>query len=70
MAIAARYWINTTGAVEESAIECFRHTERIRQPAGETQTFEPRPRPATWVVAVNVKPVGRLERSFVFLVVY
>jgi hypothetical protein len=42
-------------------------TDQTKDPAGETQTFEPRPRPATCVVAVNVKPVGMLESNLVFL---
>lgn len=41
--------------------------DMMRQPSGASQTFEPRPRPATWVVAARVKPVGSLERSFGFL---
>lgn len=59
--------MKTTGAVLLSNIACFMQTENTRDPAGDTQTLEPRPRPATWVVAVNVKPVGRFESSFVFL---
>lgn len=66
MAMAARYWINTTGAVERE-IGCVRQRERISEPAGETQMFDPRPRPASWVVAVNVKPAGRRVRRLVFL---
>lgn len=42
-------------------------TENMRDPGGAIQTFEPRPRPATWVVAVRVKPVGSLETSLGFL---
>lgn len=30
--------------------------EKMSDPAGETHTLEPRPRPATWIVAVAVKP--------------
>ncbi len=59
--------MNTTGAVLLSSIGCFMVVDQIRQPGGETQTFEPRPRPATWVVAVMVKPGGKVERSFGFL---
>ncbi len=59
--------MKTTGAVVLSCIACFMHTENTNDPAGDTQTFEPRPRPANWVVAVNVKPVGRFESSFAFL---
>jgi hypothetical protein len=50
-----------------STIACFKHTENTKDPAGETQTLEPRPRPATWVVAVAVKPAGRFESNFAFL---
>ena len=67
IAIAARYWMNTTGAALPNSKGCFMHTEKTREPAGETQTLDPRPRPATWVVAVNVKPGGSLDRSLVFL---
>lgn len=41
--------------------------EKMRDPAGDTHTLEPRPRPATWVVAVAVKPWGSRRRSWVFL---
>lgn len=67
MAIAARYWMKTTGAVVLRSMEWGIQTENTRDPAGETQTLEPRPRPATWVVAVSVKPSGRLVKSFIFL---
>lgn len=30
--------------------------EKMSDPAGDTHTFDPRPRPATWIVAVAVKP--------------
>ena len=66
-AIAARYWMKTTGAVLLRSMACFMHTERFNDPAGDTHTLEPRPRAASWVVAVNVKPVGRFESSFAFL---
>lgn len=56
-----------TGAELLSDMGCFIVMEKIKDPAGETQTLEPRPRPATWVVAVTVKPSGTLERSFGFL---
>lgn len=46
---------------------CFMQTDQTKDPAGETQTFDPRPRPATCVVAVSVKPVGRLESNLIFL---
>lgn len=41
--------------------------ENIREPAGETQTLVPRPRPATWTLAEAVKPLGRRRSSWVFL---
>lgn len=59
--------MNTTGAVLLSSIGCFMHTDKINDPAGDTQTFEPLPRPATCVVAVQVKPFGSLDSNFVFL---
>jgi hypothetical protein len=65
--MAARYWTNTTGAVLESERGWLRHVDKIRDPAGDTQTLDPRPRPATWTVAVAVKPFGSRERSLVFL---
>jgi hypothetical protein len=65
--MAARYCINTTGEVLLRSIACFMHTEKTKDPAGDTHTLEPRPLPATWVVAVNVKPVGRFVSNFVFL---
>lgn len=43
------------------------HVEKISDPAGETQTLDPRPRPATCTVAVAVNPFGRRERSLGFL---
>ena len=67
MAIAARYWMKTTGAVLLSSIGCFMVVEKIRQPGGDTHTFEPLPRPAIWVVAVQVNPGGILESNFAFL---
>lgn len=39
----------------------------ISDPAGDTQTFEPRPRPATCVVAVKHVPAGRWELTLRFL---
>ena len=41
--------------------------EKMRDPAGDTHTLEPRPRPATWIVAVAVKPWGSRRSSWVFL---
>lgn len=41
--------------------------DMMRDPGGATQTLAPRPRPATWVVAANVKPVGRVDRRLWFL---
>ena len=46
---------------------CRMQVENIREPAGDTQTFDPRPRPATWTVAVAVKPEGRRRSIWVFL---
>jgi len=48
-------------------MSCRTTRENIREPAGETHTFVPRPRPATWTVAEAVKPVGRRRRICVFL---
>lgn len=56
MAMAARYWTKTTGAVAIFSIGCRTTVLNIKEPAGETQTLEPRPRPATWTVAVKVRP--------------
>lgn len=42
--------------------------EKINMPGGAIQTFEPRPRPATWVVAETVNPLGSFGMSFGFLV--
>jgi hypothetical protein len=59
--------MKTTGATFESAMECLMQVEKIKEPAGDIQTLDPRPRPATCTVAVAVKPLGRCERSLVFL---
>jgi hypothetical protein len=59
--------MKTTGAVLLSTIACFMHIDHNNDPAGETQTLDPRPRPAIWVVAVNVNPFGTRVRSFEFL---
>ena len=67
MAKPIRYCMNTTGAVSAWAKETRRTVLNISEPGGETQTFEPRPRPATWVVAVAVKPLGRLLSRVGFL---
>jgi hypothetical protein len=40
---------------------------KIREPGGASHTFEPRPRPATCVVAVAVNPWGTALRSLGFL---
>lgn len=69
MARAVRYWTNTTGACWVSFMGCFITVLNIREPGGETQTLEPRPRPAIWVVAVAVKPVSRCFRRKGFLCV-
>ncbi len=42
-------------------------TEKRREPGGATQTLVPRPRPASCVEAVNVKPDGNLAISLGFL---
>ena len=65
---AAMYWRNTTGAWVSSETGWRTMVEKIRQPAGDTQTLSPRPRPATWIVAVAVKPVGRRRSIWVFLI--
>lgn len=41
--------------------------EKMSDPAGDTHTLLPRPRPATWMVAVAVKPWGSRRSSWVFL---
>lgn len=65
--MADRYWMNTTGADCIFSTGCFTTVEKISEPAGEIQTLDPRPRPATWTVAVAVNPCGSSRRSFVFL---
>lgn len=62
------YWRKTTGARVSSETEWRTIVENIRQPAGDTQTLSPRPRPATWTVAVAVKPAGRRRNIWVFLI--
>lgn len=62
------YWRKTTGAWFSSETGWRTMVEKIRQPAGDTQTLSPRPRPATWTVAVAVKPVGRRRSIWVFLI--
>lgn len=59
--------MNTTGDECEIAIGCQITVLNMSEPGGETQTFEPRPRPDIWVDAVAVKPVGRVRRSALFL---
>lgn len=66
-AIAAKYWTNTIGDDWILFIGWRTTVENIRAPAGDTQTFEPRPLPATWVVAVAVNPLGKLRSSLGFL---
>lgn len=41
--------------------------EKISDPAGDTHTLDPRPRPATWIVALAVKPWGSRRSIWVFL---
>ena len=43
--------------------------ENTSAPIGDTQTLDPRPRPATWSVATAVKPLGRRCRSSKFLII-
>lgn len=38
--------------------------EKSKEPGGATQTFVPRPRPASCVDAVKVNPVGKGDMSF------
>jgi hypothetical protein len=65
--MAAKYWMNTTGAVFILSIGWRIMVDNMRAPAGETHMLDPRPRPATWTVAVAVKPVGNLRSNCVFL---
>lgn len=65
--MAARYWRKMTGALVMMETGCLTTMENIRDPGGETQTFDPRPRPATWMAATAVRPLGSLESSFGFL---
>lgn len=59
--------MNTTGADWILSIGCRTTVEKISAPAGEIQTLEPRPRPATWTVAVAVNPFGKRWSNFMFL---
>lgn len=54
--MAARYCRKVTGAVGISFVGWRITVENIKDPAGETQTFVPRPRPAICTVAVAVNP--------------
>ncbi len=67
IANAAIYCRKTTGAWVVKDIGWRTRVENMSDPAGETHTLEPRPRPATWMVAVAVKPAGRRRRISVFL---
>lgn len=67
IANAARYCRKTTGAWEVKETGWRTTVENMSDPAGETHTLEPRPRPATWTVAVAVKPAGRRRSISVFL---
>src|SRR4051812_48603322 len=67
VATAARYCMKTTGRIAEMLAGGVMTVDIMSAPCGDTQTLEPRPRPATWVVAVKVKPVGSVARSFGFL---
>lgn len=59
--------MKTIGAVLLSSMGCLIVVENRSEPGGDTHTFEPRPRPATCVVAVHVKPGGILESNLMFL---
>lgn len=65
---AAMYWRKPTGAWVSRETGWRTMVEKMRQPAGDTQTLLPRPRPATWTVVVAVKPVGRRRSNWVFLI--
>lgn len=62
------YWRKPTGACFSRETGWRTIVEKMRQPAGDIQTLLPRPRPATWTVAVAVKPVGRRRSNWVFLI--
>src|SRR6478609_11989746 len=59
--------MKTTGRVMARWAGWSMTVEKSREPGGASQTLLPLPRPATCVVAVNVKPVGTLERILGFL---
>lgn len=59
--------MKTTGARVEAESGWERQVENIREPGGDTHTFEPRPRPDVWIVAVAVKPGGSFSRRVGFL---
>jgi hypothetical protein len=67
MAIAAMYWMKTTGREAARYAGWFMMVENMSPPGGATQTLVPRPRPATCVEAENVKPVGSFDISLGFL---
>ncbi len=59
--------MNTIGRESASACGWLMTVDMMSWPGGATHTLDPRPRPASCVRAVKVKPVGSLERSFGFL---
>lgn len=58
VAIAAMYCVKITGRETARCAAWLMIVEKRREPGGAIQTFVPRPRPASWVEAVNEKPVG------------
>jgi hypothetical protein len=56
---AARYWIKTI--LEDKEAGRVRRMEYCKQPGGDSQTFEPRPRPESWNDAVHTKGVGFIQ---------
>lgn len=65
--MAAMYCTNTKEAEELRDKGCENMVLNIRQPGGESQIFEPRPRAESWCVAVRVVPGGREAVSVGFL---
>lgn len=59
--------MNTTGRVTARWAGWLITVEKMSIPGGAIQTLEPRPRPATWVVAETVKPLGSFGMSLGFL---
>lgn len=67
VAMAAMYCRKTMGREAARCAGWLMTVDMMRQPAGASHTLVPRPRPATCVVAVAVKPVGSFSSSFGFL---